>query len=404
MTSSLYAWYGVDRQGKVVQGKMQAKNASDVTQQLTLQRIRTTRVHRHYKLPSWLGFKQNAKPSVREISQFTRQISTLLHAGIPLLQALSILIRSESKESTRHIFATLHERIENGIAFNQALRTLHVFDALYCNIVAVGELTGRLDIMLDRLAIHLEKSENLHRNIRTALIYPTAVIGTAMAVMGVIMIFVVPAFQNIFSTFGGELPWLTQCVINLSALIQRDGLLILVTAAAAVWWIRRQIRQRNVWRRYVHTLLLQLPIAGELTRNACTAQWTRTLATLCTAGIPLTEALDAIHGITNHVLFQEATRGIQQALIEGRTLAQALENTQNLFPVMLTQMCAIGEESGALEELLNKTAEHYEREVESTVSHLSTLLEPFIMVILGLIIGGLVMALYLPIFELGQVV
>ena len=254
------------------------------------------------------------------------------------------------------------------------------------------------------MANHLEKSEALRATIRSALVYPCAVLGIAGAVLILILAFVVPAFQNIFASFGAELPWLTRCVIALSEGLQHYGLWALTSLCAAVWWLQKQIQQREPWRRYLHGLLLRLPIAGPLTQQACTARWTRTLATLFAAGVPLTEALEAVQGVTGHLLYQSATRNIQMQLIEGHTLSHALEHTHGLFPSMVVQMCAIGEESGALDHMLEKTAEHYEREIDSTVTRMSTLLEPFIMVVLGLMIGGLVMALYLPIFQLGQVV
>jgi type IV pilus assembly protein PilC len=261
-----------------------------------------------------------------------------------------------------------------------------------------------LDTMLDRLANHLEKSEALRTTIRSALTYPSAVLAIAGLVLVLILVFVVPAFQNIFASFGAELPWLTQVVIALSEGLKRYGLWLLALTGLAVWWLKRQVQLRTEWRRFLHRVLLRIPIAGPLTRNACTARWTRTLATLFAAGVPLTEALDAVQGVTGHLQFQEATRDIQAQLIQGQSLSRAIEGTEELFPFMVVQMCAIGEESGALDHMLEKTAEHYEREVDSTVARLSTLLEPFIMVVLGLLIGGLVMALYLPIFQLGQVV
>jgi type IV pilus assembly protein PilC len=261
-----------------------------------------------------------------------------------------------------------------------------------------------LDTMLERLANHHEKSEALRTTIRSALIYPSAVLAIAGLVLVLILVFVVPAFQSIFASFGAELPWLTRGVIALSEGLQQHGLWLLTLTTLAALWLRRQVQQRINWRRALHRVLLRLPIAGPLTRHACTARWTRTLATLFTAGVPLTEALEAVQGVTGHLMFQAATQTIQAQLIQGQALSRALDSTEGLFPPMVVQMCAIGEESGALDHMLEKTAEHYEREVDSTVARLSTLLEPFIMVVLGLLIGGLVMALYLPIFQLGQVV
>lgn len=404
MAKYRFAWRGVDRKGEIQSGVLHAHNQKEVGHQLKQQRIRATRIQRQFDLPSWLQFKTQPRVSTRDITQFTRQLATLLHAGVPLLQAFDILDRGESKVSLKNLVRELRKQVEGGVALNQALRQHAAFDALYCNLVAVGELAGMLDSMLERLANHLEKSEALRTTIRSALIYPSAVLGIAGAVLILILVFVVPAFQNIFASFGAELPWLTQGVIALSEGIQHFGLWLLALTGLAFWWLNRQVQQRTNWRRFMHRELLRIPIAGPLTRHACTARWTRTLATLFAAGVPLTEALEALQGVTGHLLFQTATQSIQAQLIQGQALSRALESTEGLFPPMVVQMCAIGEESGALDHMLEKTAEHYEREVDSTVARLSTLLEPFIMVVLGLLIGGLVMALYLPIFQLGQVV
>ena len=404
MAKRRFAWRGVNRQGEIESGVLSADTSEEVNNELKQQRIRSTRIQRQFDLPSWLQLKTEPRISARDITQFTRQLATLLHAGVPLLQAFDILDRGEGKATLKSLIRELRTQVEGGFALNQALRQHAGFDALYCNLVAVGELAGMLDTMLERLAHHLEKSEALRTTIRSALIYPSAVLAIAGLVLVLILVFVVPAFQNIFASFGAELPWLTQVVITLSEGLQRYGLGVLALICLAAWWLKRQVKQRTLWRRHVHSVLLRLPIAGPLTRHACTARWTRTLATLFAAGVPLTEALDAVQGVTGHVLFQEATQTMQAQLIQGQALSRALEGTESLFPPMVVQMCAIGEESGALDHMLEKTAEHYEREVDSTVARLSTLLEPFIMVVLGLLIGGLVMALYLPIFQLGQVV
>ena len=404
MAKRRFAWRGVDRKGNLQHGAIDAQSAEDVSDELKEQRIRVTRIQRQFNLPHWLQFNTQTHVSARDITQFTRQLATLLHAGVPLLQAFDILSRGEGNAALQILIREVRTQIEGGAALNQALRQHTAFDALYCNLVAVGELAGMLDTMLERLAHHLEKSEALRTTIRSALIYPSAVLAIAGLVLVLILVFVVPAFQNIFTSFGAELPWLTQVVIALSDGLQRYGLWFLAVTGLAAWGLKRQVQQRINWRRTLHRLLLRLPIAGPLTRHACTARWTRTLATLFAAGVPLTEALEAVQGVTGHLLFQAATQAIQAQLIQGQALSRALDSTEGLFPPMVAQMCAIGEESGALDHMLEKTAEHYEREVDSTVARLSTLLEPFIMVVLGLLIGGLVMALYLPIFQLGQVV
>jgi type IV pilus assembly protein PilC len=404
MAKHRFAWRGVNRKGEIQSGALQADTQEDVSQQLKQQRIRATRIQRQFDLPSWLELNTQSRVSARDIAQFTRQLATLLHAGVPLLQAFDILNRGESKAALQTLIRELRAQVEGGVALNQALRQHAAFDALYCDLVAVGELAGMLDNMLERLANHLGKSEALRATIRSALIYPSAVLGIAGTVLALILVFVVPAFQNIFASFGAELPWLTRGVIALSEGLQHFGIWLLALTGLATWWMKRQVQQRINWRRFVHRMLLRMPIAGPLTRHACTAQWTRTLATLFAAGVPLTEALEAVQGVTGNLLFQAATQNIQAQLIQGHSLSHALENTDGLFPHMVVQMCAIGEESGALDHMLEKTAEHFEREVDGTVARLSTLLEPFIMVVLGLLIGGLVMALYLPIFQLGQVV
>jgi type IV pilus assembly protein PilC len=404
MADPRYAWRGIDRDGKIVSGSMNASSPDAVRDQLKQQRIRATRVRRQYDLPSWLKLTTQALISTRDVSQLTRQLATLLHAGVPLLQAIHLLERGENKAAIKSMLRDLHSQIESGTALSQALRQHASFDALYFNLVAVGELAGKLDTMLERLANHLEKSEALRMSIRTALVYPTAVLGIAVSVTVLILLFVVPAFQNIFASFGAELPWLTQWVIGLSEAIERYGLLLLSLCVVGIWWLKLQLRQRGHWKHHLQGWLLRIPIVGPLTRHACTARWARTLATLFSAGVPLTDALEAVQGVTGHSWFQSATHNIRQQLIQGRALSQALDSLDGLFPLMVVQMCAIGEESGALEHMLDRTAEHYEREVDNTVARLSTLLEPFIMVVLGVLIGGLVMALYLPIFQLGQVV
>ncbi len=404
MTEHHYQWRGHDRQGRPVKGQMLASHKDDVQARLRQQRIRSTRIQRSVTLPNWLHLKRQQRVKPRDVTRLTRQLATLLHAGVPLLQALLILRRGESEDATQAMLLDLQTQVEAGAALHQALQRHRVFDALYCNLVAVGEMAGMLDLMLERLAIHLEKTEALRATLRSALIYPCAVLTVAALVLVMILIFVVPAFQTTFAAFGAELPWLTRMVIGLSESVQHHGLSAIAVIVAAGLWLQRQMAHHATWRLKAHRAVLRLPIAGPLARHACTARWTRTLATLFAAGVPLTEALASMPDVTGNLLFQSATTTIQSQLMQGASLSQTLADYSDLFPPMAVQMCAIGEESGALEHMLAKTAEHYEREVDHTVMRLSTLLEPFIMVVLGLLIGGLVMALYLPIFQLGQVI
>lgn len=404
MTKRCYAWRGHDRKGVCLHGEMQASSKNEVTQWLKQQRIRPIRIQYQLEVPAWLKRTKKSRIQTREIVQMTRQLATLLHAGVPLLQSFDMLHKGLPPSALQTLIHEIRTHIESGMALNQVLRKHDTFDAFYCNLVAAGEMAGMLDVVLDRLAHHLEKTQALKSTVRSALIYPSAILAIAVTVLALILEFVVPAFQNIFMSFGTELPWLTRLVISLSEGFQLYGLVGITVCIVAGWWVHHEVNLRIEWQRHLHRFWLRIPIAGPLTRHVCTARWTRTLSTLFAAGVPLTEALEAVQDVTGNTLFQAATQSVQAQLMRGTSLSQAIESTEQLFPPMVGQMCAIGEESGALDHMLAKTAEYYEREVDSTVARLSTLMEPFIMVVLGVLIGGLVMALYLPIFQLGQVV
>lgn len=403
MVKRWYTWRGNNQHGQTLQGDMQASTKEEIVSHLQRQRIRPIRIERQWPLPAWLKRAHSPRIQTTEIVQMTRQLATLLRAGVPLLQSFEMLHRGLPPSTLQTLIRDIRSKIEGGMALNHVLRQHSAFDAFYCNLIAAGEMAGMLDVVLDRLAHHLEKTQALKATVRSALVYPGAILVIAITVLSLILVFVVPAFQTIFLSFGAELPWLTRVVISFSEGIQRHGLLSIVLSLVLGGWIRYEVLRHSQWQQYLQRLWLRIPIAGPLTRQVCTARWTRTLATLFAAGVPLTEALEAVKGITGNVLFQVATQSIQTQLLRGTSLSKALESTEQLFPPMVGQMCAIGEESGALEHMLAKTAEYYEREVDSTVARLSTLMEPFIMVVLGVLIGGLVMALYLPIFQLGQV-
>ena len=402
MTKHHYRWVGHDRTGQVLSGLLVADSPHHVHDLLKIQRIRATHIRRDWALPIGLSLKPKLKP--REIARFTRQLATLLRAGIPLLQAFDALDRGEPDSPLKEILRDVRAQLEQGSPLHQALHRHPAFGMLYCNLVLAGELSGTLDSLLEGIAHHLEKTEALRASLRSALIYPCAILAIAALVLTLILIVVVPAFQTIFSSFGADLPWLTRLVIKLSESIQQHGVALLSAGLALGWGLKSLIQKNVKCQHHLHGLLLRLPIAGALTRHACTARWSRTLATLFAAGIPLTEGLDAVAGVTGNVRFQTATQAMQRQLMRGQSLSHALASTQGLFPPMVVQMCAIGEESGSLETMLDKTAAHYEHDVENTVSQLTTLLEPIIMVVLGLLIGGLVLALYLPIFQMGQVI
>jgi type IV pilus assembly protein PilC len=402
MAKHTFIWQGHDRQAQVVRGAMTAQSKHEVVDALRQQRIRAIHVRRKIQGPAWLLPQTSLHK--QDITRVTRQLATLLQSGVPLLQAFDIITKSTNQPALKTLMQDLKTRVEGGQALHQALRQHAAFDALFCNLVAAAEIAGMLDTVLERLAHHREKVHALQTTLRSALIYPCAVLVIALVVMALLLSFVVPAFQNIFASFDAELPALTRGVIALSQTWQGGGWWVLLTIGGLIWGLHRFCRHHVRWQHWRDVTLLRLPIAGHLIRQACIARWTRTLATLFAAGVTLTEALEAIQSVTGNVRYAQATASIQMHLMRGLSLAQALQQEEDLFPPLVVQMCAIGEESGALEQMLDKTALHYERDVETTVARMATLLEPFIMVVLGLLIGGLVMALYLPIFQLGQVV
>lgn len=289
MTDHLYAWEGNDSRGLRVNGELLGKNKSEISRQLKLQRIRSTRIQRQLKFKLW-GLTSDSQP-VRssEITRITRQLATLLHAGVPLLQAFDILYKGETHSGLKRMIREIHSRIERGLALSQALRQHPEFDALFCNLVSVGEATGMLDQLLERLANHREKADALRRTLHTALLYPGAVLAIASVVLTLILLFVVPAFESIFASFGAELPWLTRGVITASQWIQRNGLMAITVIWGCAWWLTRQFRRRANWQRHLHDWMLSAPIAGRLICHACTARWTRTLSTLFASGVPLTK-------------------------------------------------------------------------------------------------------------------
>ncbi len=396
-----FVWRGIDREGHKVSGIYKAASANEARNQLAQQRIRVISLRRYYPWRQWLS---SNSMKAQEVTQFARQLATLLLAGIALLQCLEVIMRGQPNTPTHALAKDVKSRIENGATLHQALQERPEFDALFCNLVQVGEMTGALDTLLDRIATHREKSEQLRRSLRTAMIYPMVVMGVAGMVSGVLLIFVVPAFESVYASFNTELPRITQGLIAVSQALKNHGwqwlLGLLVVYFALQQWALRSARLQA----YKHRVWLHLPLAGPLVRQSCLARWTRTLATLLRAGIPLTEGLGAVAGVTGNLHYAVATQRIQSQLMQGQSLTHALEQHASLFQPMLIQMCAIGEESGTLDDMLDKAAHHFETNVTRTVAQLSVLVEPFLMVVLGLLVGGMVMALYLPIFQMGQAI
>lgn len=340
----------------------------------------------------------------QEVTQFTRQLATLLQSGVALLQSLDIVIKGMPAGKAKNIVRAVRRRIESGSALHLALRRHAAFGVVYCDVVAAGEAAGMLDTMLERLAEHREKTEKLHRNVRSAMAYPLAVLVIALAVMLLMFTFVVPAFENTFAAFHAELPALTRGVIALSHGSVRYGGWVIAALLPSAWLCRRLLHTTTKWHKPWHAFVLRIPVVGVLVRQACIARWSRTLSTLFATGMPLNEAMVAVKGVTGNSVYASASERMRSHLMRGRSMAKAMASVEPLFSPWVVHMCAIGEESGTLEFMLSKTADHFEAEVEASLARLSSLMEPMLISLLGLMVGVAVVALYLPIFELGNVV
>jgi len=394
---TLYAWEGRDRANQRTRGEMRASGAAMVSATLRRQGIQTSSVTKK-KL-------QHERPiSAKDLTLFTRQLATMLKAGVPLLQAFSIVARSQHNPALARLILGVRADVESGTSLNQAFaRHPRHFDTLFCNLVAAGEQIGLLDELLDSLARYQEKTLALKSKLRAALTYPVAIVAVAMLVTSVIMIWVVPTFKEVFSSFGAELPLPTRIVITLSNFMAHYWWLLASLLGGGSYCLLRALRRSAAFRARMERWLLKLPLLGELARKATIARWSRTLATLFGAGIPLIDALQAVSGAAGNAVYADATRTISRQVAGGASLTAAIEHTE-LFPAIVGQMVAIGEESGALDQMLFKVADFYEMEVTEALAALANLMEPFIMVVLGVVIGGLVIAMYLPIFKLGSVI
>ena len=340
----------------------------------------------------------------QDITQFTRQLATLLQSGVALLQTLDIIVKGMPTGKAKNIVRAIRRRIESGSALHLALRRHTEFGNIYCDVVAAGETAGMLDTMLERLAEHREKTEKLHRSVRTAMAYPIAVLVIALSVMLLLFTYVVPAFENTFTGFHAELPALTRGVIAFSHACVQYGGWVIAVLIQSIWLCQKLLKSTTRWQKPWHAFVLRLPVVGLLVRQACIARWSRTLATLFATGMPLNEAMLAVKGVTGNCLYASASELMRSHLVRGRSMAKAMASVEELFTPWVVHMCAIGEESGTLEHMLSKTADHFEAEVEASVARLSSLMEPMLISVLGSIVGVMVVALYLPIFELGNVV
>jgi type IV pilus assembly protein PilC len=392
-----FIWEGVDRANRQMRGESRGASQTVVTTNLRRQGIRITKIKRQ-------SFRGGKKITDKDMTFFTRQLATMLRAGVPLLQAFEIVARGHSNARFSRLVMDIKGRVETGSSLSQAFRE-HPghFDNLYCNLVGAGETSGMLDAILDRLATYKEKILAIKAKIKSAMFYPISVIVVATVVVWVIMIFVIPAFKQVFTSFGADLPAPTLLVMAMSDFVVAWwwlGFLFIIGAIFAFFTLKRR---SAAFRYAIDRIALRIPIIGAILEKATIARWTRTLQTMFAAGVPLVESLDAVGGAAGNSVYAAGTKRIQTEVSTGSSLTNAMTNT-NLFPSMVLQMTQIGEESGSLDNMLGKIADFYEREVDDAVAALSSLLEPLIIVFLGVVIGGLVIAMYLPIFKLGQVV
>lgn len=390
-----FGWHAHDTQGSPIQGQVQAENAELARALLRKQGIQAIRLQR-----MWWAHPERIRP--RELAQITRQLAALLRAGIPLVPALHMVVRSTAAHALRNLMNTVSQDVESGMALHAALaRHPQHFSGLYTSMVSAGEAAGILDTMMERLASTLEKNEALRARVRSALTYPCAVIVVALAVLALIMVYVVPVFEDVFKAFGSDLPWATQWVLNLSLWLSQSGWIVLPVLLLLPWLWQRFQRDES-WQRTADRWLLGLPLLGSLLRSAVVARWTQTLSALLSAGVPLTEALGPAGQACDHAVYARLTEHLQRRVSQGGSLSEALAHTGR-FPDMIVQLCATGEETSTLESLLARAGTLMENELDEQVNGLTSLLEPLIIVVLGGLIGGILVAMYLPIFRLGQV-
>jgi type IV pilus assembly protein PilC len=392
-----YLWVGKNRTGKIVRGELRAASEAVVNATMRRQGILVTRITKQ-------KFRSGRKVTEKDIALFTRQLSTMMRSGVPLLQSFDIVGRGHDNPAVGKLLLDIKADVETGSSMSQAFRKYPLyFDALYCNLVAAGEQAGILETLLDRLATYKEKMLAIKSKIKSALVYPIAIVVVAFIVLAVIMLFVIPAFKNVFTSFGADLPTPTLVVIAMSDFFVEYWYLIFGTIFGGVFLFFYTWKRSTKMQLVLDRLFLRLPLFGPLIRKSVIARWTRTLSTMFAAGVPLVEALDSVGGAAGNYVYKEGTRQIQGDVSTGTSLTSAMQNI-NLFPNMVTQMTAIGEESGSLDSMLGKVADFFEEEVDEAVAALSSLMEPMIMVFLGVLIGGLVVAMYMPIFKLGAVV
>ena len=394
-----FNWEGTDRAGKKVKGKVVAQNEAAVRSELRRQGVVATRVRKQSTL-----FQSQGKVTPGDIAIFSRQLATMMTAGIPLVQAFDIVGAGHENPAMQKLLLAIKTDVEGGTALAPALgkHPLH-FDDLFVNLVAAGEQAGALETLLDKIATYKEKTEAIKKKVKKALFYPAAVVVVAFIVTAILLIFVIPEFEALFQGFGADLPAFTRFVIDISNFVQARGWLIVIGAVAFVVGFLNLKKRSRAMRHFLDRVALKVPIIGPILNKSAIARYARTLATTFAAGVPLVEALDSVAGATGNVVYETAVLKMRDEVATGQRLQRAMENT-DLFPNMVNQMVAVGEESGSLDDMSSKVADFYEEEVDNAVDSMSSLLEPMIMAILGVLVGGLVIAMYLPIFKMGAVV
>ena len=394
-----FLWEGTDKRGKKVRGKSLAVNEAALRADLRRQGVAPTRVKTQSN-----ALKSGGKVNALDIAIFSRQLATMLGSGIPLVQAFEIIGNGNEKPAMQKLVLDIKASVEGGSTLHESLAKHPLyFDDLFVNLVEAGEQAGALETLLDKIATYKEKTEALKKKIKKALFYPTAVLFVAIIVTAILLIFVIPQFESLFKGFGADLPAFTQMVINMSKFAQHNGLFIIAVAGGAGYaFMYFKKRSRNM-RRALDRIMLKFPIIGPILVKAAIARFARTLATMFAAGVPLVEAMESVAGATGNIVYEEATLRMKDEVATGQRLQRAMENT-GLFPNMVVQMIAVGEESGSLDTMSSKVADFYESEVDNAVDSMSSLLEPLIMAILGVLVGGMVIAMYLPIFKLGAAI
>jgi type IV pilus assembly protein PilC len=392
-----FSWEGKDKAGKVVRGEVRAVSESVASASLRRQGIMVQKLAKVKR-------RGGGRVTGKDLSLFTRQLATMMKAGVPLLQSFEIVGKGASNPAVGKLLLDIKTDVETGSALASAFRKYPLyFDNLYCNLVAAGEAAGILETLLDRLATYQEKTLAIKSKIKSALFYPIAIIAVAFIITAVIMIFVIPAFKEVFKNFGADLPTPTLLVMAISDWFVAYWFIIFPIIGGGIYGFLESWKRSIAVQMFMDKLMLKLPVFGHLVRISTIARWTRTLSTMFAAGVPLVEALDSVGGASGNYVYAAATKRIKQEVSTGTSLTIAMTNA-NVFPSMVLQMCSIGEETGALDSMLSKVADFFEAEVDDAVEALSSLMEPIIMVVLGTLIGGMVIAMYLPIFKMGQAV